>query len=302
MKWLIFGGKGWIGQQLVSFLESNCKDTTAIWLAKSRADDAASVTTELQHIKPDVVFSCIGRTHGEGVETIDYLEQKGKILDNVRDNLFAPIVLADACHKAHVYFAYLGTGCIFERDGGGRAFTEADEPNFFGSGYSVVKGFTDRLMHTLECGRENTLNIRIRMPITHEPNPRNFITKITGYDKVVNVQNSMSVLPSLFGPLLTLIKGKYVGTINLTNPGTISHNEILDMYTEIVDPAFTYKNFTVAEQDAILASRRSNNELCTKVLQGVCPHVPDIKTAVRDCLRQYAALATPTYTDRKSVV
>ena len=45
-------------------------------------------------------------------------------------------------------------------------------PNFFGSSYSVVKGFTDRLMKLYD---ENVLNLRIRMPITGEQNSRNFI-------------------------------------------------------------------------------------------------------------------------------
>ena len=32
---------------------------------------------------------------------------------------------------------------------------------------------------------KNVLNLRIRMPITGEPNARNFITKITNYEKIV---------------------------------------------------------------------------------------------------------------------
>ena len=35
----------------------------------------------------------------------------------------------------------------------------------FGSSYSTVKGYTDRLIHLVN---ENSLNLRIRMPITAE--------------------------------------------------------------------------------------------------------------------------------------
>ena len=42
---------------------------------------------------------------------------------------------------------------------------------------------------------KNVLNLRIRMPITGEPNARNFITKITNYEKICSIKNSMTVLP-----------------------------------------------------------------------------------------------------------
>ena len=44
---------------------------------------------------------------------------------------------------------------------------------------------------------KNVLNVRIRMPIIDSHNERNFITKITKYDKVVNIPNSMTVLPGI---------------------------------------------------------------------------------------------------------
>ena len=53
----------------------------------------------------------------------------------------------------------------------------------------------------------------------------------------------MSVLPELLPILIDLSKKEHLGTINLTNPGYISHNEILKMYKEIVDPEFTWQNF-----------------------------------------------------------
>ena len=77
------------------------------------------------------------------------------------------------------------------------------------------------------------------------------------------------------------------GTLNLTNPGLISHNEILTMYREIVDPDFTWENFTVEEQNEILASKRSNNYLDTSKLEGMYPEVLNIKESVRKILHQY---------------
>ena len=133
----------------------------------------------------------------------------------------------------------------------------------------------------------NVLNLRIRMPITGEENNRNFITKITNYKKICSIPNSMTVLPELLPIVLEMIKQNKTGTINLTNPGLISHNEILDMYKEIVDPNFKYENFSIDEQRKILAADRSNNFLETSKLESLFPKVKNIKESVRDMLNEY---------------
>jgi hypothetical protein len=44
-----------------------------------------------------------------------------------------------------------------------------------------------------------------------------------------------------------MMRNGEVGTWNMTNPGKISHNEILEMYRNHVNPDFTWKNFTEEE-------------------------------------------------------
>ena len=290
---LVFGGRGWIGGQLVSALRDRGH---IVALAEARADDAAAVKAELDDLKPDRVICLVGRTHGPGCGTIDYLEQPGKLRENVRDNLFAPLALANLCRDRGIHMTYMGTGCIFEYDeaiGRGQAdkegFRESDEPNFFGSSYSVVKGFTDRLMHQLE---DTVLNVRIRMPIVGYHHPRNFITKITQYAKVCSIPNSMTVLPTLLPYLVEMIERGVLGTMNLTNPGVISHNEILAMYRDAVDPTFTWENFSIEEQDAVLASRRSNNLLDTTRLETMFAGVPGIRVAIHGLLSSWGSGAT----------
>jgi len=291
MKVLVYGSNGWIGGQFVTILEEN---GVSFIRGKSRVDNDAEVRKEIADSSCTHVVSFIGRTHGSigytKYTTIDYLEQEGKLLENVRDNLYSPLVLAETCRDLGKHFTYLGTGCIFKFDEDhpfGKeesGFDEDAEPNFFGSSYSVVKGFTDRLMRAY---KDTTLNLRIRMPITGDLNPRNFITKITTYPRVCSVPNSMTVLPELLIYVLDMMKRGTTGTMNLTNPGLISHNEILDMYREIVDPEFIWKNFSQEEQRAVLAADRSNNFLETERLESMYPQVDNIKVAVRKCLLTY---------------
>jgi len=289
MKFLIYGTNGWIGNKVYNHLKS-MKQKIEVVSGNSRVNDIQQLEKEIQEVQPTHVISLIGRTHGtyegEYIGTIDYLEKPGKVYENVRDNLFSPMVLSLFAKKYDFHFTYLGTGCIFQFDESHpfgeekNGFHEESKPNFFGSSYSIVKGFTDQLMHLVE---DNVLNVRIRMPITDEFNKRNFITKITTYDKVCSVPNSMSVLNELIPFMIDMSMKKLKGTVNLTNPGLISHNEILEMYKEIVDPKFTWKNFNIEEQNEILASGRSNNFLETFRLESLYP-VKNIKDSIRDIL------------------
>ena len=289
---LVYGSRGWIGGQFIDIILK--QEGLLVTCGTSRVDDFDSLQKEITRVNPTHVVSFIGRTHGKIGDkiytTIDYLEQEGKLVDNINDNLYSPLLLAHICSEKKIHYTYLGTGCIFKFDEDHpfakeeNGFVESSLPNFFGSSYSIVKGFTDRMMHIY---KKSVLNLRIRMPITGEKNARNFITKIANYDQICSVPNSMTVLPELLPMVLTMMQNKVCGTINLTNPGLVSHNEILEMYREIVDPRFTWKNFSQEEQRKILAADRSNNFLETSKLEMLFPEVRNIKVAVRDCLIKY---------------
>ncbi len=288
---LLYGSNGWIGSKVYDLLVHM---GFTVLKSKSRADNFLETESEIKSIIGLThVMSFIGRTHGiyddKIIPTIDYLEKPGKLIENIKDNLYAPILLASICKINNIHFTYLGTGCIFDYDdkhiigNEQTGFKESDKPNFFGSSYSIVKGYTDRLMHDLY--NNDVLNIRIRMPITSEINPRNFITKITNYKKICSIPNSMSVLDNLLPVMIQYALDNKRGTFNFTNPGLISHNEILEMYKEIVDPTFTWENFSIEEQNEILASKRSNNYLDTTLLEmDNINNIKPIKEAIRECL------------------
>jgi hypothetical protein len=57
------------------------------------------------------------------------------------------------------------------------------------------------------------------------------------------------------------------------------------MYREIVDPNFTWDNFSIEEQNGILASKRSNNCLDTSVIESdSLSDIKPIKEAVKEML------------------
>ena len=111
MKILFFGSRGWIGKQFCEYLTKNNINYIETDI---RADNEKDVEKEIIALNPTHIISFIGRTHGENYNTIDYLEQPGKLVDNIRDNLYAPLILSILCKKYNIHYTYMGTGCIFE--------------------------------------------------------------------------------------------------------------------------------------------------------------------------------------------
>jgi dTDP-4-dehydrorhamnose reductase len=278
MRVLVYGAGGWIGQQFLG----NTEHTAVV--AKERADDYAAAATEIAAVAPDAVCSFLGRTHGPGASTIDYLEQSGRLYENMRDNFVAPIHLAQICESRGIQFVYLGTGCIYTYDGDKRVFSEDDMPNFFGSSYSIMKGFTNTEIQRFA----HTLNLRIRMPISRECSVRNFIDKLVSYPNICSIPNSMTVLDDMWPIIDRMIERRTTGTYNLVNPGVVDHNWVLEQYRAIINPRHTWNLVSYDEQMQFIKSHRSNNELATGKLEAFCEaeglSLPVIQTSIILCL------------------
>jgi len=276
---LVFGANGWIGQQFLR----NTNHTVTI--AKSRPENYDDAVSEIVKVAPQVVCSFLGRTHGPSSPTIDYLEEPGKLMENMRDNYIAPMHLAEICEKQGIQFIYLGTGCIFTYTPDKKIFTEEDEPNFFGSSYSIVKGFTDKEIRRFKT----TLQLRIRMPIAAEVSNRNFIDKIVSYKNICSIPNSMTVLDTMWPILDRMIERNMTGTFNLVNPGLIEHNWVLEQYKIHLDHNHTWTTVSYDTQMQFIKSHRSNNELTTTKLESFCKEegltLPTIQESVLQCLR-----------------
>lgn len=128
---------------------------------------------------------------------------------------------------------------------------------------------------------DNVCTLRVRMPISSDlNNPRNFITKISRYNKVVNIPNSMTVLDELLPISIEMAKRNLRGIYNFTNPGVVSHNEILEMYRNYIDPNFKWENFNLEEQAKVIVAPRSNNELDASKLKQEFPSLLSIKDSI----------------------
>lgn len=143
---------------------------------------------------------------------------------------------------------------------------------------------------------KNVLILRLRMPVSDDLNPRNFVTKIAKYEKVVDVPNSNTILTDLLPAGIILAENNVTGIYNFTNPGAISHNEVLTLFKKYVRPDFTWKNFSLEEQSKVIKAGRSNCELdTTKLVNKLKEYnyeIPEIHEAYAQCFQRMAAAGT----------
>ncbi|KAM6483175.1 hypothetical protein HDV62DRAFT_405200 [Trichoderma sp. SZMC 28011] len=284
-RFLIWGGNGWIAGQLKRLLEEQGKEvhTTTI-----RMENREAVLSELFLIRPTHVLNAAGCT---GRPNVDWCEDNKS--QTVRSNVIGTLNLADACFQAKIHCTIFATGCVYQYDQthpiGGRGYTEEDRPNFEGSFYSLTKSHVEPILSSYS----NCLILRLRMPVSDDLHPRNFVTKLLSYERVVDIPNSNTMLHDLLPASVILAEHGETGVYNFTNPGSISHNEVLKLFKEIVRPEFSWRNFTLEEQAKVIKAGRSNCTLdTTKLVAKLGEYkygIPEIHEAYKRCFKRMKA-------------
>jgi len=172
--------------------------------------------------------------------------------------------------------------------GSGIGFTEEDAANFDESFYSKTKAYVELILRNYD----NVLNLRLRMPVSDDLHSRNFVTKISKYERVVNIPNSNTLLHDLLPASIAMADSGLTGVFNFTNPGAISHNEVLTLFKKYIRPDFVWRNFTLEEQAKVIKAGRSNCELdttkLTSALKKLGIEIPEVHEAYEQCFQRMA--------------
>jgi len=278
MRVVVFGGKtGWIGQKVVQLLHERHHEVCS---PSVRMENREEVSRVLDESKATHVVIAAGKT---GTPNVDWCENHKQ--ETIRANVIGTLTVCDVAISKKMHVTNFATGCIYTGQCyEGTGFSEMDEPNFEESFYSHSKVTCENMIKA--AYNDNVLTLRLRMPISDDLHPRSFVTKITSYEKVVDVPNSMTVLPELLPIAVDMMERCLTGIFNFCNPGVISHNEVLQIYKEEVDSSFEWTNFTLEEQRCILQAERSNNRLDVSKLLRLYPNIEPIHTAVRRAMRR----------------
>lgn len=270
---LVYGKNGWIGGLLGKILEQRG------YIYHFADDRLEHCERDIDKYKPTHILNAAGIT---GRPNVDWCESHKT--DVIRTNVAATLHMIDTAKRLGIHVTNFATGCIYTYDKnhpiGGPGFTEDDSPNFMGSYYSRTKCMVEELIRQYD----NVWQLRLRMPISSDlDNPRNFVYKIARYERVVDIPNSMTVLDELLPLAIEGAVRGLTGIYNFTNPGVVSHREVLEMYK----PGHPWKYFTEEEQSKVLIAPRSNNFLDTTKLEKAFPGIKNIK----DSLREYVFLS-----------
>lgn len=276
MKTGVLGGNGWVGKRLCDSLG---------WkpiAAKVFSEKQALEVLEREDI--EALVNCAGKT---GRPNVDWCELHKR--ETLEANSLLPLNLALACEKLNVRLVQVGSGCIFQGDNSGKGFGEEDAPNFYGSFYSRSKILAEELLADFK----NVLHLRIRMPVDSRPGQRNLITKLSGYSRIINERNSITVLDDFVKAADALVKCKAEGIFNIVNQPATSHEEIIDLYRQIVDPKFSCTFISTEELEKMTAARRSNCVLSSRKLEEKGVRLAETRQAIAQCLEEYRKCLGP---------
>ena len=128
----------------------------------------------------------------------------------------------------------------------------------------------------------NILLARIRIPLDDRPHPKNILTKLINFRRIIDIPNSVTYIPDFIKALKHLIKIDARGIYNVVCKGGLRYPALLREYQKY-RPDFCYHAINVKE----LKLRRTNLVLSTAKLEKTGFHVRDISQVVEQCARNY---------------
>ena len=257
MKTLICGN-GWIGKILKDFLDAD--------ISQERIQNIKPATVK----KYDVVINCAGKTN------IDWCEKNKS--EALAVNAIYAGELARVCKKLGKKYVYLSSACIFESMSANDWKDEYSAPNP-GCFYSLTKVIGEHLVREA-C--PEALVIRIRLPISKNPHPRNTLTKILGYQILHTNQETVTVVEDMLPVLKKLIQKGEKGIFHLVNKDTISPFQMRASLGKGDFKAITKKKL----DEAILRAGRAKR-VSTLVRSTRIPALPSIRSRMPEIARAY---------------
>jgi dTDP-4-dehydrorhamnose reductase len=250
-------------------------------VAEGRVTSVEDVLKLIDLHKPDAVLNAAGV---RGKPNVDWCETHQ--LETVVGNIKLPIMIAEACQVRGVYLLHIGSGCVFYGPSPDPAgWLESDFGNPV-SLYSKSKYAADIALSVLP----NVGIARIRIPMDTIPSSFNIIDKLAQYEKIIDVENSVTVIEDMVSVFYQLLNKRGEGIFHVTNPGTIKHREIIELYREFVDRS---KNPTWISEDELVATglakkKRSTNKLQSHNLEKLGITMRPIAVAARATMERYA--------------
>lgn len=287
---VILGDAGYVGTCFRQGLEA--KQIPYIGLSRSEINysDSVCLTEFLKSHQPEFLINAAGYTGKPNVDACE--DDKAECLFG---NAILPGRIAQACRAAGVPWGHVSSGCIYtgSRDDG-KGFTEEDAPNFTFrqdncSWYSGTKALGEEMLWEYE----EVYIWRLRIPFGWDDHPRNYISKLIRYERLLDATNSISNLVEFVSAALGCWEQRVpYGIYNMTNPGAISARELTDLIREfgISKKLFSFFENEAAFMRQVATAPRSNCILSTDKLTSVGIEMTPVHESVRSCLSKWASV------------
>lgn len=215
-----------------------------------------------------------------GVPNVDACEDRQA--DCLRGNVLWPLeVQRKSCGLPVVH---ISSGCVY--DGYEKEWTEDDPPNFDFTNGSFYSGCKALAQEALMPFMNRSYLLRIRMPFDSELHPKNYLTKIATYPKLIDVRNSLSCVSDVANVALHFAFMKPPpGIYNVCNPGSATTLDVANL----MGCGYSKEWFTMSEFSSAVKAPRSNCVLSTTKLQKVFPIEPVIG-ALHQAVSSYMGL------------
>lgn len=222
----LLGGSGYVGQAYQSLLTQKGIPFRNLRRAEVDYTDVGTLAAALKQDRPEFLINAAGYTGKPNVDACE--DDKASCLFG---NGVLPGRIAEACESAGIPWGHVSSGCIFtgsRNDGSG--FTEEDTPNFSFrtnncSFYSGTKALGEETLH----GVDNVYLWRLRIPFDHRDGPRNYLTKLLRYQRLLEAENSISQLHEFVAATFACWEKRIpFGTYNVTNPGHVTTREVVE--------------------------------------------------------------------------
>lgn len=248
----------------------------------------------------DFLVNCAGYT---GKPNVDACEtDKANCLAG---NAILPGRIAQACRIADIPWGHVSSGCINTgRRDDGQGFTELDAPNFSFrtnncSFYSGTKALGEEILQ----GEPNCYIWRLRIPFSGVDSPRNYLSKLIRYDRLLDAENSLSYLPEFVAAGLDCFEKQLpYGIYNLTNPGSVTAREVVDLIKRSTVPGHD-KQFDFFEDESTFMQQAAKTPRSNCVLDSSKAVSAGLQlTPVRDAIETALANWQPTSDSPQPVV
>lgn len=252
-------------------------------LADKRINAVEDMIALLEEHNPDAVLNAAGK---RGHPNVDWCETHQ--LETMEGNTKLPIMIAQACAQKNIYLLHIGSGCVFYGEAPDpKGWKEDDFANPIAY-YSKCKYAADLVLGTLP----NVGIARIRVPLDDRPYPGNIIDKLASYPKIIDVENSITVIPDMIDTFYKLMEKKAEGIFHVTNPGALKYRDLMKMYEEVVDPSHTNEWILEDElvSEGLTSKKRSTNKLQSFNLEKWGIYMSPTDEAVKTAMENYAPL------------